>query len=407
MRIITKKMDKIKNILIICFLLLTTLANSQTDKQINKCVKLFKKDYTKGINKLEKYMMKAGRFPSGNAWETLVEMEHLDYLKTKDIYASMDIKIENDAGENLDSLGTAFKDNLISTSENYFIDICRRATLMSNSYGGDYYLRKLKIEEEPDTAVSEKSKEYFEEGFDFFNKKDFELAKFNFKKAIDEDNSYYAATLYLADSFWAEEFYDSSMFYFNQAIQLQPNLIEPRVFLIDALLKKELYVRAKKECIAAICIYPSNDIKVRYQRALKQENKFLNEHKLVRDFFPNDMNNDDQKKIIGFFSPYRDAKNKIGRYCDKDGIIEANGITDDVYLEVYSWRNFLKEQEDELPEYLRFAQKMEKAGYLDCYILTSFFHVDIYPQLKHFMSIPENRERTEEFINKYLIDAYK
>lgn len=405
-------MDRMKKLVLIAMAgMFISISHAQTDAQIRKSIKVFKKDYSKGIAKLRKYMDKVYGFPSYTAWETLVTMSYVDYKDSEELFEGLEITIEPDEddedGSKADSSANALKDLLLNSNKEHFINVCRKATTMSTSPTADMHLRRLLVDFEPDTAVGEKAEEYMEEGEDFFQKEDYELAILNYHKAILEAPSYYKATLYLGDAFWADEEYDSAIFYFNKAIELQPGLLEPRKYLIDALLDKELYVRAKKECINAMCVYPSNGIKNRFQQALKQENKYMDEHKIIRDFYANDIKNDDQAELVGFFSAYRAAKDEISKFCNEDGIIEPNGETDDVYLEVYSWRRFIEENEDDLPEYFRFAQKMLKEGYFDCYILTTFFHVDIYPQLKHFMADENNRKRTETYINTYLLEAYK
>ena len=404
-------MDRIKKYLLITLgLTLTIHLNAQTDKQIDKSIKLFEKDISKGIAKLEKYMDKNHNFPSFRAWETLIKMKHQDYERMNSLYSSIMITVadpESGEAQSEDSLADALKQVMFDTNKEIFIDACRRATIMSVSPTADTYLRRMLIDFEPDSLVSDKAREYFDEGETFFRKNDFELAELNYSKAIKEEPEYYKAVLALGDAFWANEQHDSAIVYFNRAIELQPNLLEPRKYLIDALLDKELYVRAKQECINAMCVYPSNSIKFRFQHTLKQENKYMNEHKIKRDFYANNMMEDEQDDLIKPYDNYRNAKKEISKFCNKDGIIEPNSKTNEVYLEVYSWRRFIEENEDNLPERFRFAQKMMKAGYLDCYVLLSFFHVDIYGQLQHFMAIPENRERIETYINTYLIESYK
>ena len=133
----------------------------------------------------------------------------------------------------------------------------------------------------------------------------------------------------------------------------------------------------------------------------------MDEHKIKKDFYANNMKFEQQPELLSPFQTYRAAKDKIAKYTSKDGVIEKNELTDERFLEVYSWKEFLKENEDDLPVLFRFAKKMEKENLLDCYILFSFFHVDIYPQYKIFMEEEENRIRMKQFINDYLIITYK
>ena len=89
-----------------------------------------------------------------------------------------------------------------------------------------------------------------------------------------------------------------------------------------------------------------------------------------------------------------------------DGIDINKTETSYRYLEVNSWRNFLEENEDNLPQLFRFAQKMDQEDYLDCYVFFSFFHLDIYPQFKDFMSEEKNRLKMKNFIQTFLVDEY-
>lgn len=153
-------------------------------------------------------------------------------------------------------------------------------------------------------------------------------------------------------------------------------------------------------------VYPGHNLKYKLLRVLEVENKYLNERRVLRNFFPNDMGNEDQYMLETSFlwGDYRAAKDDVSKYCNEDGIIEENGEFEDRYLEVYSFRKMLEAHPNDLPEHLHFADKMREEGYLDSYVFISLFHVDIYPQFKDFMSHEENRVKTLDFIEKYLIE---
>ena len=351
-------------------------------------------------------MAKSKGFPTYSAWETLVRMKFMNYNRLNLYFEQLSIK-EGEL-ENLDSAELSdYKQSLIQKNETDFIDLCRQATIMSSSYSADFHLRRLLIDYDPDTLIDNAAKDYFNEGEDYFAESEFDQAIKHYQKATELEPQYYKAVLYTGDAFMAKENYDSAIVYFTRAVEMQPTFLEARQLLIDALFEKELYIRAKKECIRAIQIYPGNTIKYRFQKVLRQENKYMEEHKIRRNFFANDMSDQSQPELLMPFATYRNAKNEISKYCNKDGIIEPNDMTKDLYLEVYSWRRFIEENEDDLPKYFRFALEMIHAGYFDCYVLISLFHVDIYPQFKHFMSIPENRTRAETYINTYLIERYQ
>lgn len=375
---------------------------TQDEKQVDKAWKVFyNKSTFDGRDLLLKYIRKAndGSGASYYGYDSWVKMEMYIYSS----FETLEIEIEPDENGDVDSSAYFEIEELKESYKTRFLNACRKSTLESSSYTGEICLRNYLVDYDPDTAVSEKAKSYFEEGEEFFEKEDFELAELNYRKALNEDSTYYSALLYLGDTFWAREDYDSAIVYFTMAKEMHPDLLEPRNYIVDALIKQGLYYRAKKECLEAMCVYAGIDVKWRLYQILEQENKALDDHRFLRFYYPNNMTEDDQSELFGVLAPYREAKEEIGKYTNEDGIIEPNGITTDKYLEVYSYRKLLEENESNLPSVFDFAYKAMEDGYLDCFVFISLFHVDIYPQFKDFMSSEENRKRSLDYIEKYLI----
>jgi tetratricopeptide (TPR) repeat protein len=383
-------------------------------KAIDKSIKVFyKKGYSEGIENLRGYMDKVrqkGGIPSLSVYETWVQMEYLKYLSDDELLSLLDFSVEGDSAsqEGMDSLTLALMANIKDYPKRYFIDVCRQSTIESFSFTADMYLNTFLIEYDPDTAVSEKAKAYFTEGEEFYEKDDYELAELNYRKAINEAPGYYKAYLYLGNSFWAREDYDSAIVYFTIAKNMYPDLIEPRKKIVDALIDQGLYYRAKKECLEALTVYPGFDVKIRMQQILMIENKYMEDHRFIRYFYPNNIKTANQRSLNGIWYDYSSAKNKISKYCNEDGIIEPNEKTTDLYLEVYSFRQLFEKNDEgnDLPEYMKFGYKMMEEGFLEPYVFISMFHVDIYPQFKHYMSFQENREKSMEYVDKYLIETY-
>lgn len=379
---------------------------TKDEKKVQKCIKIYnKKGYDKAIEKLEGYMA-SQTFSSLYAYETLVKMEFQRYSEGMNLIESIEVENEENTQEENDSLAQAYKDIFFGIYTNRLINVCRRGTIESTSFTADMYLRQLLVDYNPDTLVSDKAKSYYDEGEEYFVKEDFEMAAMNYRKAVKEDLTYYKALLYLGDCFWAREQYDSAAFYFTKAKEIQPDLLEARKYIVDALVEQGLLYRAKKECVEALLVYPGHDMKLKLDNILEVENKYLNDRCVIRNFFPNDMGNEDQYNLETSFlwGDYRAAKDDVSKYCNEDGIIEENGEFEDRYLEVYSFRKMLEAHPNDLPEHLNFADKMREEGYLDSYVFISLFHIDIYEQFKDFMSYEENRTKTLDFIEKYLIE---
>ena len=269
-------------------------AKAQTKKEakvINKSYDIFlNKDIDKGIEKLREYMNKlkndgkVDTWPSVVSYDYLVEMEYIRYLIYLEEYGpGMDLKFIDD-DETDTSYTIDFGSLMTSVYEITLKSTCKMSTLESRSQRGDMYYRKLWIDDDPDTNISDRAEEYYAEAEEFYAKEDYELAELNYRKALDEEPLYYKAMLYLGDTFWAREDYDSAIVYFSLAKDAHPHLLEPRKYIVEALVGQELYFRAKKECLETFCVFPGFDMKGVYNNILSVENKYLDDHRLYRDF---------------------------------------------------------------------------------------------------------------------------
>ena len=405
-----------KNLMLMSLLFITSPAFSQTqaemlkdEKMVDKCWKVYnKKSRSKGVEKLEKYM-DGQVFNSNYAYNSIVEMKYKTYKTLMDLFEDEDaINVLVD-GESSDSINDSFQTELMDIFRSNFVNVCRESTLRATSSYGDKYLNRVMIDFKPDSLVGEKAKSYFDEGKQFFVDDDYELADMNFRKSIVEEPTYYDAHLYIGFNFWLQEKYDSALVYFSAGKELQPNLLTIRLYVIDALIEQGLFYRAKKECLEALTVYPGYHVKVTLNSILAKENKVLEQHRILRTFYPNDISNDDQPSLEGLplWEDYRAAKEDVRKYCNDDGIIEPNGEFTDRYLEVYSYRKMLEAHPNDLSSDLHFADKMREEGFLEPYVLVCLFHYDIYEQFKDYMSDEANRVKTIEFYEKYIIVSYK
>jgi len=96
---------------------------------------------------------------------------------------------------------------------------------------------------------------------------------------------------------------------------------------------------------------------------------------------------------------YSKALPKIKEYCNEKGlIIKSNSLTQEKYLEVYSWEEMLKNSDSKK---LGQARKMQAIGFLDCYVLITCFHDDNYEQFLHFVT--NNKEKIENYFDNIIV----
>ena len=67
-------------------------------------------------------------------------------------------------------------------------------------------------------------------------------------------------------------------------------------------------------------------------------------------------------------------------------------------MELYSWEEMLKNSKDSS---LDEARRMQKDGYLDCYVFVTCFHFDIYSQYLDFTK--NNSNKIKEYYKKYIV----
>jgi tetratricopeptide (TPR) repeat protein len=419
-------MNKITFIFSLLFLTASGLSaqSNKLDKKMEKAYNLV--DAGK-IHDADEYLEKLlNENPGyGPGWDYLIKVRYKEFLdskktdvlfkgnvtvttKTKD---GKDVKVEND------SLAKQFMEllNNISPSKVAFSKYkytMRKATLAADdAYNSSFRLRNHFIDKEIDTAVSKKALKYFDDAEEEFQKKNYDNASKLYKRALDEQPDFYKASLYMGDCFYFMGNYPSAILSFKSAVEKFPYLLEPRKYLIDSYLKERLYSDALEQSIYAMAVYPDQSIVGKLEDAAYQNNKKLSFKWTPRGVFPNRIITEKQKNDINEYNNgkesvvkqpwtfYENAMASIESYCnDKGLIVKPNTLTKSQYLEVYSWEEMLKKSNDPI---LEEARKMQSDGYLDCYVMITCFHFDIYDQYEDFVS--KNRDKVIEYYNKYLV----
>jgi tetratricopeptide (TPR) repeat protein len=282
------------------------------------------------------------------------------------------------------------------------LSACYLATLFcSKQEYASLLLRNKLIDVNPDTAISDDAKEEYNKGEEEFRAEKYTSAIKHYQKAVDLDGKYYKARLYIGDSYYNNEEYEKALPWFKEAIERQPKLLEPRKYLTDSYMKLKRWDEAYKACIEAITVHPDIGMFVRMEEICEKLGKTFNRHWMIRTSFPNIAGNDQSAISSEPWKYYREAKEKIERYCDEDGVItKSQTLTEQKYMETYCWEYMLKKSDDNDGE-MGFAHKMMDEGYLDCFVFVSMYHITISEQAEHFSE--NNAGKIKKYFDTYLV----
>lgn len=391
------------------------------DKKMEKVYDLVDKEKYKDASvKLEKLLEENPEY--GTGWDFLSKLRYKEYEDSKLIdgifSGNMTVTTKDEKGnkkEN-DSLSNALVDMIskISPSKRAFskyIYTYRQALLTSNdAYHSSTLLRQQKIDPQIDTAVSKKALKYFNEAEQEFGKKNYEAAAKLYKRALEEQPDFFKAGMYLGDCFYFTKNYVNAIEAFKNSVNTFPTLLEPRKYLIDSYAKAGLYDKCIDECILALTVYPDLSVAVKMEDAAYYTDKKIDFKWTPRLVMPNKIV-DASESTINEYKPeklptvkdpwtyYQKALENMKPNCNSKGIIiTPNKLSDASYLEVYSWEEMLKNSTDPSLEQ---ARKMQKDGFLDCYVLVTCFHYDFYDQYHDFVT--KRKDKVLQYYKKYIV----
>ena len=408
-------------VLVLLFLSKINIAqHPELDKKLNKVYDLAKKGK---LNEADKYLSTIlNKSPEyGKGWEVLCRIRNQQYENSKIsdniLNGNFTITTKDKNGKVVESKDDTLINELMKTLEHIkpsktaydkYIYTLKKSTLFSNScYENSIHLRSIYIDKNIDSNIRKTALKYFNDAEKEFRNKNYFQAANYYKKAIEEEPNYYKANLYLGDCYYSMQQYVDALNVFKDVVAKYPNLLEPRKYLTDALMNQQLYEKAYTEAIKTITVYPDMNMFVKIQNILYYQNKKLNIRWTPRMIMPNRIGKDpivsesynDPEPLIAknHWLAYKNAKTNIESYCNNQGIInQNNSLTTEKYLEVYSWKEMIKACKDNSMDE---AKKMEEDGYLDCYVLITCFHIDIYDQFIDFAS--KNPQKIEAYFNKY------
>lgn len=413
-----------KIFLILCMLspfLILAQGKDYIAKQATKAEKLVKDEKNEEAAEIYKDLSEKYK-ENGDIWTRLVQVQlmvYQDKQKFSNLFSNIKVSTTSVDGKDVtndslsNSLTELFKniDPAADYLENDVMYTCRMACIYTDkALMPSIYLRTFNVDEHTDAVTNKEANRYFNLAEKDFSEGNYKEAIALYKKATEADPGHYKAQLYLGDSYYMLKEYVDAIREFKKAIEKKPYLLEPRKYLADAYYYAGLYDKSFEACKEGFLIYPDFSMKDKLEGISDAAGKPISLQWIPRSVLPNkipakptgEMKLKKKAKEIAkakdSWAFYQEALPQIQTECDENGIIKSTTLTQDKYLEVYSWHAMLKKSA--ATEYT-FAKEMDKIGFLDCYVFLSCFHYDFYEQYKHFVS--NNTDR----INQYFLMLQK
>lgn len=398
-----------RKLMLLLLLHLCTLSYSQlSGSAARKYKKAMKQAQSQKYDAAEKTLAPVIKenWQESQPWNLMVQIKQRQYIeaqKSDHIFDNIKITVEkkSDSDTLASSLAKLFKDLKPSNvKKKELINTCRGATASCPDVEmASIMLRTLALDENPDTAIDEDAKPFYNKAEVAFQKGDMEKAIENYKEAINLDSTYYHATMYLGDAYYNAKQYTAAVKYYKKAIALQPGMLEPRKYLVDVYLKLNDGHAASNAAIAALKVYPDVGIWGKLNQALVMEGKSFKRSFFSRRVCPIDSAANYAGEDIGNWNNYLEALKEIKPFCNDSGVIvKESSLTKEHYAEVYAWEKMLEKAPQTS---FKKARLLKDDGYLDCYVLLTLFHHDNY---KQYVQLMRNQpERVDAYIERYVI----
>lgn len=370
-------------------------ALAQPEAKINKAVEKFQDGkMEEAIADMRKLLKKDA---SEEGWEVLVDMYYYRWRDAVDPSARMaKWMLLSTTGQGPRTFYTrdqaeCYKDML---------DACYEGSLYSRSETASFTLRGAVVDHVVDTARSEEARKAFSDAESAFTDKDYSKAMGHYREVLRLNPGDYKATIYLGDCHYFLDAYDSAAFYFARGVEMQPTLLEPRKYLVDALGRGHDNEGAMRETIETFRIYPDESMFLKLADLYERGGHRMQRHWLPREG-PVNIVGREQSQLEGPWKAYRSAKEELAPFCDANGIVVKPGAPDGAkYLEVYSWQRML--QGTDLPAEFDRARLANERGELDLYVFLCLFHHGFYEQYKAFAA--SDGARFDAFLKERLVD---
>jgi tetratricopeptide (TPR) repeat protein len=285
---------------------------------------------------------------------------------------------------------------------NELVFACYMATLYADHQNfASSLLHDLILKPSADSAIGDEARDLKLKGDEELQNQNYSAAARQYEKAVGEDSTYYTATYYTGYCYYKDEKYDKAARWFKKAIALQPDMLNPRYFLVETYINDKQWQAAYDACIEGMIQYPFVGHFDQMEKICEKLDKTFKRHWMEREVMPSVITVNQTPQNEEPWSFYTSAKEKIADYCNDEGIIKkSQSLTEQKYLEVYSWEYMLKKSESDEKEF-GFARKVQEQGYLDCFTLFSMYHIAFRDQYIHLRD--NNREHIKSYITTFLV----
>jgi tetratricopeptide (TPR) repeat protein len=379
------------------------------EKLFNKSVKLYgKKKYAKAVKTITPVVEAHKDLPL--LWRNYIQYCFMDYAYNGKTMSNFSISIDFDDEDELTEeekaaklrrLNKMFKYLMLGAEEKKLMIVCREATLYTRDLeSGIPVVRRMYVDqfERVDTNVLNRAGDRYREGEEDFRRGNYNDAIKNYQAALDIEQNFYKARLYLADSYYMLKEYQRAAPIFKETIDRFPNLLEPRKMYVDALEGMHEIEKAKDASLESLLCFPDIGMISRLERYCEDLGETYNDYWMARQFRVNEIDpvdsllGEDITDLPSYWEHYVEAMENVREISSDDGILEKNSITNYVTLEGYCWDYMLTKADADIEE-LKYAREMQANGTLEHYVLITLFHVDLYKQYKFFIESKPNESK--------------
>jgi tetratricopeptide (TPR) repeat protein len=248
------------------------------------------------------------------------------------------------------------------------------------------YLYEYLIDTLAKENISDTLEDVLNNAADALDAKEFEQALILYNEAMQLAPNITATYFKMAEVYFILNEDSLANQYFKTIKLMEPNNSEILYKMGIHFFKNGDYKKAVQYALQAIMIYPHSKYFGLIQACAGKTASDFNSQWIPRKVMPinGKMYNG---KLATKDSPwfwYQNAKQKYSQFCNVDCTLKPNDSIPEKYLEVAAWLNMLDSSKN--PEEFVFAKQVRKVGFLDCYVLISLFHVELYSQFQHLVT---------------------